>query len=155
MLGETMIVIARHAARYEADTQERIREYVCKLAGRLDLASAWTEIQQNVFAPVSETYKQMIIRTYDHMTPAIDPRLIGQDSRSDDEEDVDKSLRNRGIDSNIDLGRPWSTMVDDGRPWSTMVDRGRSWSTMLDHGRPLVGDSSSMVDNGRPWSSFG
>ena len=28
-------------------------------------------------------------------------------------------------DSNIDHGRPWSTMVDRGRPWSTMVDHGR------------------------------
>ena len=38
--------------------------------------------------------------------------------------------------SEVDRGRPWSTMVDPGRPWSTLVHDGRPLSTIVDHDRP-------------------
>ena len=102
------------------------RDYMRGLAGRLDLANVWTEVQQYVVALVSASHKQRIARSYDHTRSAVQAataqRLTVEDSRSDDEEDADKSLRSRGIDSNT-LCRYLSRRVSSRHGHSTLCAR--------------------------------
>ena len=96
---------------------------------------------------VRQTASTMIIWSYDHIRVCSArendarggtvTRVRGEPVEGNRGESGSKCLRYEGpqtrIETNIDHGRPWSTMADHGRPWSTMVDPGRPLSTMADH----------------------
>ena len=72
LLIEMTLVLVIHVARSCAEIYKWIRGCVHGLAGRLDLTSVWAEIRADALV----TNKYMIIRSHDHMIPAI---LVGID----------------------------------------------------------------------------